>query len=1179
MTDQQQAYHAQSSPIRKGTTLVEAGAGTGKTYALAMLVLRSVVELRIPIEEILVVTFTKAATAELRERIRAFFSLGRNLILDSNFGGADIDPTIKEWVATIADGKGAKELLTAALADIDRASILTIHGFCQKMLVEHALVGGRPLAFELLADLAGVREGIVMDFWREHLYRLPPMVCMVLLDNHPNPEDLYSSLSKVKGQACRIEPAASGMDPAVERYARAYDMMKCWWQENGASLHAGLAKGIDDKIFKKGLAEDFEIWWQDVASYLGGLSHSLPKKISLLQRQVLVEEINRRKIADPEKRHELIASWPLPEEILAELLAAADGLVLAFRVGLAHFLQEQLGKRLAQDGHLGFDNLIEGMHEAIAGPAGGPFLESIATRYQMALIDEFQDTDSSQYQIFSTLFAGKNHYLFFIGDPKQAIYGFRGADIHSYFAAREKADRLVSLKTNYRSHKNLVEEVNRLFGGRDKPFLYQEEKLAYSPVSAAKKNDETVWIDPNRGEAAMVYGCLVPEDEALGQNLGNSEAAELCMEETIREIRALLRGQTSFKVEGKPQKISPKDIGILLRTNGEAKEYRQALADVGLQAVLASRSSVYLAKECLALIKIMAAINAPLNRVLLKTAMATPWFGLDGQQLQEIWQDEGAVAIYQHRFLSYRQLWRESGFLNMMSSFLQLENIWQNLVRLPFAERAIANCNQLLQLVQEEANRSGYGPVQLEKWLCDMHLDRSHGEESELLLESDEEAIQLVTMHGAKGLEYPIVFCPALWRARSQGRGRSQQIMVHEDGEILVDLGSKAFDERLKAAQFEERAEELRLAYVALTRAKLRCYVYWADVAGRGPNPGSFSSALGYLLFPHGRLNETASLDLLQNRGKKEGVAVYRFGANKGPTSPFALKAREGFTPRKPSLRSLASNWQLASFSSLAKNAEHPPPRGMLPAEGGDQPLTGPIELPGLPAGPGFGSLVHDLLEELDFTAIAAGGKEPIDQCQNSIKRYGQKLAAEDLLLLLQKVCCTKLVDGFSLSDLKPASCLKEMMFYYRLNPLQTDAISRILKDDPTVLPLKPEALQGFLTGFIDLTCCHQGRYYLIDYKTNMLGDELGNYSQDRLVAAMREHNYGLQYWVYSLVLHHHLIAFEPLYSFDKHFGGVLYLFLRGMSPRLPGSGVYNTRPPLAVLNQLAAVMGGQDEG
>jgi len=1174
-----QIFDTGRGSLEKGVNLVEASAGTGKTYAIAMIVLRAVVELDVGIEKILIVTFTRAATEELKGRIRTRLVEGRDILRGI---GQEADRTLADWAETVVDKKGAIHRLQVALYEIDRASIFTIHGFCQRMLVDQALESGQLFDVELLADIGPMQSEIVDDFWRKHIYPLAAMPCSIIMDSFETPEELLKSIGGGGKGTGVIEPVVGRLEDVIAALKNGFAAMAVWWQKNGTPLLQQLAAIRVDNGFKKKFSEPFEQWSGSLDTFFCGIEKAVPANLHLLSRGGIINELNGNKYRGDERKKMVLADCVFPGRELDPFLEGCDQLLLTLRVQLAVELRQEVEKRLNQCSSLSFDDLISRLSQALNGgeTAGKQLRTGIQQRYQVALIDEFQDTDSSQWDIFSELFAGTAHYLYLIGDPKQAIYKFRGADIQSYFRARSTADHFLTLARNYRSHPFLVNEVNRLFTSRPDPFFLKEERIDFYPVQPARRGGDIDLLQENHSLAGMVY-CLLSENSMTKDGRwtvgkGSSAFRRFVVAEIIRLLN---QDEPVFVKENRERLLRARDIAILVRTNKQAAEYHKDLLQAGVPAVVASRESVFDSKECGDLLALLRAVAQPGDLSLLKTAMTLPWFGFTGGDLVILWRDEDRFSQWHERFLIYNTLWRDDGFMVMINRLIVDENIFPVLSLEEGAERSITNIQHLIELVQQAETAEHLQVGQTLFWLQRMRESgRSPQESVELRLESDADAVQIITMHGAKGLEFPVVFCPSLWYRSDRLAREKYCITGHDqDGNFVTDLGSELFEIFREKGIAEGMAEELRLLYVALTRAVLRCYVMWGDIKGRASVQDSFASALGYMLFPQGPCPAGEQRERVQKPAKS--LSAYFLMVEDNDISPvYRRKARQlDLRPVLPSGRSLHTDWQVASYSSMTALSEY---EDELPARvGGDQ-TAGLIPVVGLPAGPNFGNMVHDLLESVPFADLALSkGNDSLFAAAG--RKYGVDAEPELLLRLLQNIVTTPLPlssgSSVTLASLPEPSCLKEMEFYFRMSRLETEKINQVLSPDPVVCRLSHRIMQGYLTGLIDLIYESGGRYYVLDYKTNYLGDGMGDYGQENLSHSMRSHNYGLQYWIYTLVLHRHLTNVVDDYNYMDHFGGVLYLFVRGLHPDHPGNGVFTVVPDINRLNGLEKIFGGND--
>lgn len=1175
MSENFKTFDAASATLLRGVNVVEASAGTGKTYAIAMLVLRFVAEFGVPLEELLVVSYTRAATEELRSRIRERLLEARDLLTGTET--EDEDKGLLLWLKQLPDKQLAQQRLELALLDMDRAAVFTIHGFCQRMLQEQALESGQLFDMELTADVSQVREELVADYWRNSMYELSAFHCSLFLSHFSSPDELYKSVQGVGAEDC-IEPIDRiAVGQALHHVDGTLETLGEWWRKSASALEKFFLDGIERGMFQKAFAENFAFWWAECDSFFRGDSLHLPSGLETLGREPLKGVLHGNKLRGDVKKSAFLEEWPLADGIIEDFLAACESAVLAIRIHLALELQSGLRERLSRQGRFSFDDLVVSLARALDSAEENDLQQLLAKRFQVALIDEFQDTDAAQYRIFSTLFGGdqKNHFLYLIGDPKQAIYKFRGADIYAYFKAKKSAGQLLGLEKNYRSNPLLVNAVNTLFLQKGDAFVSPE--LPYHRVSAAKAIEcWQLWQD-DEPQAAMVYCSL----ESPGENGVKAWSAGKCrtrlLSSVTSEISALLHTGTLVTDTGEKRRVAAGDIAILVRTNKQAEEFQETLALASIPSVISSRKSVFTTRECRDLLLVTEAVASPSDIGLLRAALSCKWFGMSGNTLYELTQNDQEMEAWMERFHGYHRLWQEKGFLTMMNSLFVHESVFETLCALSLAERQISNLLHLVELLQEAESSQNLSCYHTLQYLV-LQMESDEGNEhAELRLESDEEAVKVVTMHAVKGLEYPIVFCPFLWHRSGRLRRETDCISFHDtSGRQVSDLGSEHFMERRTIALQEELSEEVRLLYVALTRASCRCYVFWADVSGVGGVTPSKGSALAWALSLDECKTIAEQTTRLAELCDDESVELR--------TVPPVAAAHEGYDQGIPkvedlqcrtfSREALPGEWLMTSYSALAGQSHTvSEKREPVATEAGARRIYD------LPFGAAFGNVVHGLLEDHPFSLLAGEedyGEEVDAQC----RRFGVTADTEQLMHLVRDVTRSPLGNtggeekSFSLAELAERDVLKEMPFYFHLREESTERINSLLAFSEVVQPIQERKLKGYLTGFIDLVCRHNGQYFVIDYKSNYLGDTLAHYSWDFLVSAMRDHNYGLQYWIYTLVLHRFLSNSVKDYSYERDFGGVLYLFARGMTPELPGNGVYADRPQLSVLNALHESLG-----
>ncbi|MFA6284186.1 MAG: exodeoxyribonuclease V subunit beta, partial [Desulfurivibrionaceae bacterium] len=1192
-----------------GVQLIEASAGTGKTYSITSLYLRLLLEHRLTVEQILVVTFTEAATAELHERIRA--RLRSAVQAFENQQGGD-DPFVCQLLARSSDLEADRRLLLRAVSDIDKAAISTIHGFAHRVLQQHALETG--LLFEL--ELTGATEVLVReitdDYWSRFFYDLDPRLAS-LVRQGVSPGQLRGLTQEAirhSDFAIAGEIAAQEEIPAqVREYCRLYAKARACWQEQHDAL-------IRYFVRAEGLTASFKALLEHglldrIAAFFGQpepVAFALPNQAELLGAENIFQPDGKVFTATALKKG-LAQPNPFFEhwgKLVAQAEALAVGSQTLFLAGAAHYIRVELPKRLLAGQQQSFDQLLTGLDLALQGGdgTGAQLAQRIRARFPVALIDEFQDTDPIQYRIFRTIYGGGGkEALFLIGDPKQAIYGFRGADIYAYLeAASQPASEKHTMTTNWRADRKMVAALNALFGALAQPF--GDARISYAQV-AARPGAEDLWHSPSLGSEPLQFLTL-PEDlcPSRGGRLVKKQLVPLIPDLIAGDIAALLAGDAKIGDRG----VRAGDIAVLVRTNTQAAEIQAALRGHGINGVLQSKASVWQSPEAQECLWLLAAVAEPGNEQLLRKALATRMLGFVAHDLERLNQAEAELHALMARFSSWQGIWQKNGVMRMLMCAWQEQSVTGRLLLLAEGERSLTNLRHLAELLQEAESRNHLSPAMLVDWFSRTLAATEAGEEAELRLESDEDAVQLVTIHRSKGLEYPIVYCPYLFLGGSSAN-RQPFVSLHDpkagwQGRIVLFPD----DEARALAAAERFAEELRLAYVAMTRARHSCHLLWA------PASGYDSSALAWLLHGDQGLPDSPEalpqqlkgcpaqelLDRLKDRAKaSQGWLVrqlHMVPALSGETVKPPVAA--GLACRTPTRR-LAQIWRIGSFSHLTAQAGHDPEERAPEAVGNifaeetalpeiPVPSAPVIPLAQFPKGPVAGNFFHTLFETISFQA-----DDPLqlrEQVRDQLRFYGYpelwlNLVCRAFAEVLQTPLRTEA--PFCLGDIGKAQRLHEMPFTFPVGAdlgedasLSAELLARPFSDHPQGIPagyaealraLRFIPLRGFLKGFMDLVCVHEGKWYLFDYKSNHLGISRDDYAQAKLPAAMADHHYFLQYHIYTVALHRYLTCRLPGYDYDRDFGGVFYLFIKGMHPDSgPECGVFADLPPLARIEQLS---------
>ncbi len=1174
MTDTAESLDPLRLPLI-GERLIEASAGTGKTFTIAALYLRLLLGLggeaayprAISVEELLVVTFTEAATEELRGRIRSNIHELRIACLR----GESDNPLYSALLAEIADKDDAAKTLLLAERQMDEAAVFTIHGFCQRMLSLNAFESGMLFEQQLIEDESRLRYQACADFWRRHCYPLTRDIAAVLHDVWKGPRDLLKSLDRwLQGEAPQLKSPPAPNETLAERHQQIIariDSLKQQWREQVGEIEGVLENsGLDRRKFNRGnqgkWMEKVNAWAQEET-----LSYQLPDALEKFAQSFLLE---RTKAGGEPPVHPLFSAV---ESLLASSLTLTD-LVLA-RAMVE--IRDAVAREKRRRGELGFDDMLSRLDEALRGDSGETLASAIRQRFPVAMIDEFQDTDPQQYRIFRRIWRRQPETaLLLIGDPKQAIYAFRGADIFTYMKARGDVAAHYTLDTNWRSSPGMVGSVNRLFSLSDNPFMFHE--IPFLPVKAAAKNKGLRFTVDAADVPAMNVWLM--SGDTVGSGDYQTFMAQLCATQ-IRDWlsagqrgRALLwRGETSRPVQAS-------DITVLVRNRLEAAQVREALQTLGIPSVyLSNRDSVFETLEAQELLWLLQAVLAPERENTLRSALATSMFGLTALDIENLNQDEQAWDALVEEFSEYRQIWRQRGVMPMLRALMTARHIAENLLATRGGERRLTDILHISELLQEAASQLESEHA-LVRWLA-QHIAEpdSNAASQQMRLESDKHLVQIVTIHKSKGLEYPLVWLPFIARFRKQ-----DQAFYHdrETFAAVLDLGQD--EASLELAEAERLAEDLRLLYVALTRAVWHCSLGVAPLSSRKSGNSDFHlSALGRLL-QAGEAMDAAGLAARLADFCHGDIALQR----PGELDLTPWQAPAATIPRlsaRELQRRIADDWRVTSYSGLQQHGfsggQDLLPRLDVDAAGVGEVVEEPQLTPHqFPRGAAPGTFLHSLFEELDFT-------QPVPEGWMAEKLQLSGFDAQWAPVLtdwLGGVLKTRLPGpDIALNQLASRDKQVEMAFYLPIAQLLTaerlDALIRqydpLSADTP---PLDFRQVRGMLKGFIDLVFRHEGRYYLLDYKSNWLGEDREAYTRPAMEQAMRAHRYDLQYQLYSLALHRYLRHRLADYDYDRHFGGVIYLFLRGMDGQEGGQGIFTTRPVRPLIDGLDQLFAGETQ-
>ena len=1215
-----------STPL-DGHLLIQASAGTGKTYALTTLVARLLVETERTIDQLLVVTFTNAATGELTSRLRQ--TLAATLAqLRADAAGARLDAQaaalVDRWRNLRIDEVEACTRIARSLQDFDRANVATIHSFCQRTLTEFAFDGALPFGFELGGTDTLAVAAAVRDFWRVHMAEAPAPLLEIAREREFTPAELATwTERRLAGQESEVRGAPDvGADfdarfgAAHQRWRQEHCATRDAWRDHGDDFMQALQqlrfrKGSVDKIRRAGL--------EARAVFEGSVGETLQLATAMYLAPSSLSKLLLRR--GPQQLPDDDLSGCL--EQLGDAARTVDELSESWlrwqRRSVLQETRQRLSLRAWKDRRLSFNDLLSELHRALTSDGGDVLAARIRERYPLALIDEFQDTDRLQVQIFERIYPPGNGAggCMVVGDPKQSIYGFRGADVYAYIEATGAVEDKLHLARNYRSTPGLVRAVNALFG-RNAPFLLPE--IHHDPVQAGTDQTRDLAL-PDDMDAAPFQIRLVPP---VADKPRKDEALDRTATLAANEVAELLRGGATLR--GRP--LIGADIAVLVRNAAHGQKMAQVLRRLGVQCVEMDDTSVFNTDEATDLHRLLAALADEASfaaAARLRGALAADLFGLRLRDVVALQDDDRAWSLWHERASSWRRMWNRNGIAALVRHLLFDAEIdcARHLLAAPGGLRRLTNVLHLADLLREAESRERLAPAGLVEWFARQDPEQRRDEATQLRLESDDDLVRIITMHCSKGLEFPIVFLPFAWfRRQPQTRRRDEPSAEYHDRSVagfptVLDLNPSE-DARLAEA-VEDQSDELRLFYVAVTRAQHRCVVTWTRA-----RDAEYSSP-AWLIYGGDRPDETPaeaykssarhvrkilqdpaamSAELVKWADKHDDIAVHEVSQH--PAEPVPQPSPQQTLRARQLGRELARVRQMTSYSALAAQAgaavsapEHdeveaadhdrseassasvadasaPTPR----TQGSVDPLEPtPDDAPdtfAFPRGARAGDCLHGILE-----VWLEPERDPDEEIGRALRRWriGEKWApvAKHMAENVRTAPLGEGVRGFRLADLSRP--IPEMEFCMPATRLDRNRLGDCLKahgyPHPFTNPKLPN-VEGFLRGFIDLVAQHDGRWYVIDYKSNWLGGDLGNYSQQALAAAMAQHGYHLQYLLYLTALHRMLRLRLPDYAYDRHVGGALYLFLRAMRPRLPGHGVFHDLPTRECIEAIDACLAGQ---
>jgi exodeoxyribonuclease V beta subunit len=1220
-----------------GSSLIEASAGTGKTYTIALLYTRLILQhgkdssFYRPLlpKDILVVTFTDAATQELKERIRARLAEAARCFATPR---PEDDRLLTELRADYPadDWPRCAHLLTVAAQAMDQAAVSTIHSWCYRMLREHAFDSGTLFRQTLITNMQDIQQDLIQDYWRQHFYSLSPACAALVKKAFASPTELLAAVKPLLNKdntvvTYRNQPLTltNNLTDALAEFANRYSEAEqaqtkarvLWlthWEELEALLDQ-LRPKLDKRSYTGAKTDQ---GFADLKMQLRKWAHGdeFAGQLSLFGHQGMKLNGGTARPDHPALR--AVDSWQ-------QAIAAANNKDIPDprAVIMRHarnWLEQALERRIHEQAELGFDDLLLQLDRALRGAQGSSLAAQIREEYPVALIDEFQDTDPLQYRIFDRIYAiaenRAQQAIVLIGDPKQSIYSFRNADIHTYLAARAATSgRHYYLDTNFRSSNALVDSVNACFSRAEQfdqgAFLFQNadsNPLPFLPVKA-KGREETLYAAQSPAAALTVWH-LDPDDSESGvinKSRYQQDMAVVC----AAQIAHILNPDQPWRfVAHQQHPVQPKDIAILVRDRQEAQQIRRALHTHQLASVyLSDRESVFSSVQAHDVLRWLRACAEPADERSLRAALGTVSLGLELTELQHMFRDEQHWEAQAEHFRLLHQRWLRDGVLPMLRDLIQFYQLPQRLKSRLDGERTLTNLLHLAEYLQQ-ASVEHEGEQALIRHLSEMIRDP--GNEEILRLESDEDLIRIVTIHKSKGLQYPLVFVPfaANWRSVKAEHGFS----LPDSNSPLqrrLEIAASKGDDNLLIADRQRLAEDMRLLYVAMTRAIHACWLSVGLLNQQGTNASLVHlGSMGYLLAGGAPLNrEQLRTQLHELTDSCAGIRLEHITAVPAtPLQPVSLAA--GIRPTadgKPATQARHQKlepWWISSYTAIKGGDPHPEPEqaaddqtveesdSQLAAESVLRSGTGRREfnrndsgLHGFARGPKPGTFLHHLLEwacEFGFAKAAGDHAARLEHIRGRCALRGWQDEEDRLDSWLQQFLDNRflLPNGvtFKLGELPVVRPEMEFMFAANhINTAQIDQLcQRFLLPGQARPALRATELNGMIKGFIDLTFCHDDCYFVADWKSNHLGRNDAAYDSATISGEVLQHRYDVQYAIYLLALHRLLRSRLTDYDYDKHIGGAIYFFLRGW--QAPTQGLLFDKPAREFIDSLDSLFTGQ---
>ncbi|PPI87770.1 exodeoxyribonuclease V subunit beta [Candidatus Pantoea edessiphila] len=1135
----------------QGSKLIEASAGTGKTFTISLLYLRLILGLKnenayykiLSIEEILVVTFTEIATIELRNRILNDI---RQLRLSCIRGRSD-NPMHQLLIEQIDDINQAIEILLFAENNICNAAIYTIHGFCRKVLKFFNYELNILFQNKILSDEYTLFKKITLDFWHRRCFLMSLDVARIISNEWNSAEDFISTLYPLFQKKMQFIDFSSCFNENLElkhvkNISDIISIKNMWIMFHKDIFQIINSMKINKRIYSN---KNLTNWINKITTWSKSetLDYQIPKELTRFRYSVI--EIHQTGVINTFKLFEEI------EKFLVKHLSLRDTFIKQAIIEIT----DSINKEKYLQGLLSFDDLLYYLDKALKQPNGDYLAENIRNNFPVLLIDEFQDIDPQQYRIFHKIYINQpNQAIIIIGDPKQAIYSFRGADISTYLNMRYEINDIYTLQTNWRSSSEMIESVNCLFSQTNLPFIYPE--IPFIPIKSAINNKQLKFIFNKKNYPSLRFW-VHPRDRISLIDYKYDMAKQCAIEINnwliaSKQQQAFLRRYDEFHI------LQASDITILVRNRSEANLIRNALNAFYISSVyLSDTDSVYNTVEARELLYLLKAIHYPTKLKLLRTALATSIFSINSKDIDTITSDNSKKINLIDKFSKWKEIWQKYGILTMLRTILSKDSIAVNILASKNGKRRLTNLMHIGELLQVEYT-SLIGPNDLLNFFSKQILKQDNQIIDQQIRLEDLNVIRIITIHKSKGLEYPLVWIPF-----ATGFGEYSNMPYYKDN--ILSCNSNV--NNLIKINKERFSEELRLFYVAVTRAVYHCSIGIATFiknSNKKENSNNlYKSVLGYLL----QCNKNINLQTLKNCiNKLNGIDINYIDINekqnKNNKSQKQVKINTALNILKIN-RILYDSWLITNYLNIENkndmNIFDISSKKDLSLTNNEFPYT--LK---------FNKFIIDLLKSIDFNKL--NQKEWL-KYQLNINGYSLNLLKpiyKWLKIILYKKLDSK---GLNLIAIKNINYVEDMKFFIPIRNTSVISDLSVLLDSKNILFIQENQfscneVKGIIRGYIDLVFMWKNKYYLLYYKI----DRLKNY-YCRNICSLKNKSFHLQYQLCTLAFHRYLKLRVKNYSYERYFGGVFYLFLRNINEN-SNNGIMNVLPNRHLIEKLDQFIG-----